>query len=204
MSVKHSINHLGITLLRAADPRVRRIRRQQSRACAHGNKVWRSSLVMMDYLVDNPPLANSCALDLGCGWGALAVHLAVNFDAQVTALDIDPRVEPLVKLHANINDCDVNFVVGDLATIGTAELATYTVIVGADICFWDEIIEPLFELIIHARELNRPTILIADPGRPPFWTLADRCVAELGAEVISRTIYDPWRTQKFILRIADE
>ncbi len=203
MNPMHGINHHGITLLRAADPRVRRIRRSLPKASAHGNKIWRSSLAIMDYFIDNPLPTRSRVLDIGCGWGAVAVHLAKHFDADVTALDIDPRVGPLVKLHCDINSCRVNFVARDLATLGRDEVAGYNWLVGADICFWDAIVEPLFNLIARTDEPKRPSILIADPGRPPFWELADLCVAEFGAEVISRNSYTPRRVQTFFLRIEN-
>ncbi|MDE0763002.1 MAG: class I SAM-dependent methyltransferase [Cellvibrionales bacterium] len=204
MNPMHGINHHGITLLRAADPRVRRIRRSLPKASAHGNKIWRSSLAIMDYFIDNPLPASSRVLDIGCGWGAVAVHLAKHFDADVTALDIDPRVELLVKLHSDINNCRVNFSARDLATLDSREINSYHTIVGADICFWDAIVEPLFNLISRSNGPKPPAVLIADPGRPPFWELAERCVEAFDAEVISRNSYIPRRAQTFFLRIENE
>jgi predicted nicotinamide N-methyase len=204
MNPAHGINHHGIALLRAADPRVRRIRRSLPKASAHGNKIWRSSLAIMDYCIDNPLPTRSRVLDIGCGWGAVAVHLAKHFDADVTALDIDPRVEPLVKLHCDINNCDVNFSTRDLATLNSDEINSYHAIIGADICFWDAIVEPLFNMIARSSGPKPPTILIADPGRPPFWELAERCVEEFDAEIISRNSYTPRRTQTFFLRLENE
>jgi len=49
-----------------------------------------------------------------------------------------------------------------------------------DICFRGDLIEPLFGLIRRACTVGA-RIAIADPGRPPFQTLASRCVSELGA-----------------------
>ena len=79
---------------------------------------------------------------------------------------------------------------------------TIHTLMGTDICFWDEMTSPLFDLLTLARSAGTEQILIADPGRPPFWDLAERCVAELGAEIITRRIYEPWKTEKFILAIG--
>jgi hypothetical protein len=73
--------------------------------------------------------------------------------------------------------------------------------VGTDICFWDELTEPLFELIGLALESGVERIIIADPGRPPFWDLVDLCMQNFAAEVVTRRIYQPWKTEKFILSI---
>jgi hypothetical protein len=45
-------------------------------------------------------------------------------------------------------------------------------------------------------------ILIADPGRPPFWALAELCAEKLGSEVITRRINQPWKSEKYILVIT--
>ena len=39
-------------------------------------------------------------------------------------------------------------------------------LMGTDICFWDEMTTPLFELIQRARAAGVEQVLIADPGRP--------------------------------------
>ena len=98
----------------------------------------------------------------------------------------------------------VNFSTRDLATLNSDEINSYHAIIGADICFWDAIVEPLFNMIARSSGPKPPTILIADPGRPPFWELAERCVEEFDAEVISRNSYTPRRTQTFFLRLENE
>jgi hypothetical protein len=46
-------------------------------------------------------------------------------------------------------------------------------------------------------------IVIADPGRPPFWSLCEHAVETLDAEIVTRRIYEPWRTEKFLLVIEN-
>jgi predicted nicotinamide N-methyase len=198
----HWIDYLGIKALRASHPGVRRLKRQQrGYNSAHGNKVWRSSFVLMDYLTTYPPEPNSRVLDVGCGWGLTGVFLAKEYGAQVTGIDIDKSVGPFLDLQASINECHIDFQVRGFESLSTQELNTFNTIVGADICFWDELTEPLFELICLALKSDVQRIIIADPGRPPFWNLVDLCVQNVAAEVVSRRIYEPWKTEKYILII---
>ncbi|GIR41395.1 MAG: hypothetical protein CM15mP51_21750 [Porticoccaceae bacterium] len=73
-------------------------------------------------------------------------------------------------------------------------------IVGSDICFWDEMTLPVLKFIKRSLKTHVKRIVIADPGRPPFWNLVDEC-HKLGGEVFSRRIYKPWKTEKHILVI---
>ena len=198
----HWIDYLGIKALRASHPGVRRLKRQQrGYNSAHGNKVWRSSFVLMDYLTTYPPEPNSRVLDVGCGWGLTGVFLAKEYGAQVTGIDIDKSVGPFLDLQASINECHIDFQARGFESLSTQELNTFNTIVGTDICFWDELTEPLFELICLALKSDVQRIIIADPGRPPFWNLVDLCVQNVAAEVVSRRIYEPGKTGKYILII---
>ena len=199
---KHLISFMGINALRSSHPGVRKLKRRQQGHSAHGNKVWRSSFVLMDYLStwEIPECAK--VLDIGCGWGLAGIYLAKNYQAQVTGLDIDEGVEPYLRLQAEVNHCTVDFQARSFESLQETELANYHTIMGTDICFWDEMTTPLFNLLQLARSAGTEQILIADPGRPPFWDLAERCVENLGAEIITRKIYQPWKTEKFILAIG--
>ena len=200
-NTSHSIDYLGIKALRSRHPTIRKLKRQQQGHSAHGNKVWRSSFVLMDYLTTYPPTTSSKILDVGCGWGLTGIFLAKKYSARVTAIDIDPSVEPFLQLQASVNKCDIAFQARSFETLTQADLSTYDSIIAADICFWDELTEPLFELIGLALESGVERIMIADPGRPPFWDLVDLCMQNFAAEVVTRRIYQPWKTEKFILSI---
>ena len=201
-SNNHWIDYLGIKALRSSHPGVRRLKRQQKGYnSAHGNKVWRSSFVLMDYLTTYPPEENTQVLDIGCGWGLTGLFLAKKYGAQVTGIDIDASVAPFLALQASINDCQIDFQARGFESLSAEELTAFSTIVGTDICFWDELTEPLFELIGLALETGVEHIMIADPGRPPFWDLVDLCMQNFSAEVVTRRIYQPWKTEKFILSI---
>ena len=194
-------NYLGIKALQTNHPTVKKIKRQQSGHTAHGNKIWRSNFVLIDYLSTYPPNQNSKILDIGCGWGLTSIYLAKIFDAKVTASDIDPNVEAFLKLHKSINQCDIKFQTKAFQDYSEQDLNQYDVIVSSDICFWDELVEPLIDFIDRAKHAGVRNIYIADPGRPPFWALCDLCVEAHDAEIVTRRIYEPLKTEKFILSI---
>jgi predicted nicotinamide N-methyase len=203
-TISHFVDYLGIKALQSRHPAIRRLKRQQQGHSAHGNKVWRSSFVLMDYLTTYPPKTSSRILDVGCGWGLTGIFLAQQYSANVTGIDIDPNVEPFLQLHASINKCSIVFQARGFETLTQADLSTYDSIIAADICFWDEMVNPLFEFIGLALEAGVQRILIADPGRPPFWSLCDKCVESLDASIVSRRLYEPWKTEKFILIIENQ
>jgi len=208
----------GVYALRASHAGVRRLKRQLGNHSAHGNKVWRSSLVMMDYLYDNPLPDGSRVMDLGCGWGFGGIFLAKRQRAMVTAVDIDPSVEPFLNLQAATNGIEtvteltapgqLCFQPGRFEKLSQQQLGGQHTLIGADICFWDELAELLFKLIRRALKGGCQQIIIADPGRPPFWGLVDRCIEVLdgrhGVEVgvLTRRIYAPLKTEKYLLKIT--
>jgi len=202
--ISQFIDYLGIKALRSGHPAIRRLKRQQQGHSAHGNKVWRSSFVLMDYLTTYPPKASNRILDVGCGWGLTGIFLAKQYSANVTGIDIDPSVEPFLQLHARINKCSIVFQAKGFESLTKDDFSAYDEIIAADICFWDEMVNPLFEFIGLALEAGVQRILIADPGRPPFWSLCDKCVESLDASIVSRRIYEPWKTEKFVLIIENQ
>ena len=198
------MEYLGVKALQTNHPAVKKIKRQQSGHTAHGNKIWRSNFVLMDYLSTYPPNQNSKILDIGCGWGLTSIYLAKIFEAKVTASDIDPNVEAFLRLHSSINKCDIKFQIKAFQDYSEQDLSHYDAIVSSDICFWDELVEPLIKFINRAKCSGVKNIYIADPGRPPFWALCDQCVGAYDAEIVKRKIYEPLKTEKFILAINNQ
>ena len=198
------MEYLGVKALQTNHPAVKNIKRQQSGHTAHGNKIWRSNFVLMDYLSTYPPNQNSKILDIGCGWGLTSIYLAKIFEAKVTASDIDPNVEAFLRLHSSINKCDIKFQIKAFQDYSEQDLSHYDAIVSSDICFWDELVEPLIKFINRAKCSGVKNVYIADPGRPPFWALCDQCVGAYDAEIFTRKIYEPLKTEKFILAINNQ
>ncbi|MGB0473271.1 MAG: class I SAM-dependent methyltransferase [Porticoccaceae bacterium] len=204
MSNQHIIHHFGLKILRSTHPEVRKIKRKQQGHSAHGNKVWRSSFALIDYLETYPIEAHSKVLEIGCGWGLSGLYAAKNQQADVTGIDIDASVQPYFALQNAINDSVVKFQQRSFESLTTEELNQYQYIIGSDICFWDEMTDPLFDLIERAIKSGVKKILIADPGRPPFWELGDRCAQRLNSEIITRRIYQPFKSEKYILAITNQ
>ena len=202
MREQHIHLYKGLKVLKSSHPEVRKIKRQQSGHSAHGNKVWRSSFVMLDYLETHPLEDNSRALEIGCGWGLTGLYLSKFQNIDVKGIDIDPSVKPYFDLQNKINGCELNFEACSFEALSYQTLSEYQYLLGTDICFWDELTQPLFDLIQKARTAGVKKILIADPGRPPFWALAERCADKLGSEVITRRIDQPWKSEKYILVIT--
>jgi predicted nicotinamide N-methyase len=198
---RHFIEYLGIKALRSTHPGVRRLKRKQNGHSAHGNKVWRSSFVLMDYLTTNPLKTQTNVLDIGCGWGLTGLFLAKQYQARVTGIDIDNSVAPFLALQAQANQCEINFQARGFESLSAEELGQYQLVIGTDICFWDELTQPLFELLKRSVNAGVERIIIADPGRPPYWALVDLCVQAFDAAVVTRRIYEPWKTEKYLLVI---
>ena len=200
---KHYTEFLGVKALSSAHPEVKKLKYKNPNHSAHGNKNWRSSFVLMDYLKDNPPAFNDKVLEIGCGWGLISIFISTHFESDIHSVDIDPAVRPFFSIQSKFNNVDTKICIGDFTKFKIEELSKYNLIVGSDICFWDEMTIPVLKFIKRSLKTNVKRIVIADPGRPPFWNLVDEC-HKFGGEVFSRRIYKPWKTEKHILVIRNE
>jgi len=191
-----------IVLPKSQHPLVRKLRRAGYEPSLHGNKVWRTSTVLMDYLLAHPPRKNARIMDIGCGWGALSTFMAVHFNARVSAVDADASLQPYVEMVATLNAVSrVEFIARRFENITQRDLTGIHTLVGSEICFWDEMTKPLYNLIRRALRAGVKRILIADPGRPPFLNLVDLCVDKLDADMFGHTITQPVKSEKFILQV---
>ena len=187
----HTLQTRGITLLRASHREVRRLKRANHLPSLHGNKVWNSSFLIMDHLQENPLRPGQHLMDIGCGWGPLSVFAAHQFGCRVTGVDADQDVFPYLQLLSDINQVQVMPLKARFQQLTQARLGDVDMITGADICFWDELVPVLYNLIRRALRAGVEQIIIADPGRSPFYALAERCEGRLNAEVIERNSTDP-------------
>ena len=148
----HTIRTRGITLLRSGHKEIRRLKRANHTPSIHGNKIWNSSYLIMDHLTKSKVTADQHLMDIGCGWGPLSIFSAKRFGCQVTAVDADPDVYPYLDLHATINKVQVTPLQTRFEKLTKARLANVDIVVGADICFWDELTPVLYNLI---RQIGR-------------------------------------------------
>ena len=62
--------------------------------------------------------------------------------------------------------------------------------IAADICFWEELIDPVTRMIECAIESGTKRIMISDPRRAPFFSVADTILSEYGGELVEWRVGD--------------
>ncbi len=140
-------------------------------------------------------------MDLGCGWGPASVYCAKHFHSKVTGVDVDREVFPYLEVLSKINEVTVSPLERRFDQLRTARLLEENLIIGADICFWDELVRQLQNLIARAMRGGVARIVIADPGRLGFYKLADYCEKRWDATLIEWCALEPMRTHGGVLEI---
>lgn len=187
MTTQHTREAFGIQYLTSSHKDIRRLRKAQGVAELHGNKVWKSALVLMDYLRECPLAPGSRVLELGCGWGLSGIFCAKIFDAEVVSLDADESVFPFVELHAALNGVTAHTYCARFEDLTVEALSGFDAIIGADICFWDEMVGPLEHVLDCALAAEVGRIVLTDPGRPTF-----RALANAMEESYEDVVYTDW------------
>jgi predicted nicotinamide N-methyase len=85
--------------------------------------------------------------------------------------------------------------------LSATELTEIDLLIGSEICFWDAMEDSMFELIKKAKESSVNNILIADPGRPPFMNLAQRCKKAFNGQLLEWYVREPKWVYRNILLI---
>jgi predicted nicotinamide N-methyase len=155
----------------------------------------------MDYLHTHSPEHYNSVIDVGCGWGLAGIWCAKTLGAEVTSVDADPNVFPYLQAAASINDVSTGHLVSRFEKLTTKKLAEYDMLIAADICFWDELVDPVANMVNRAVKAGVKQILIADPERSPFFEVADRCMRRHCAEVVEWETKSPLSAQGAILVI---
>ncbi|MFL0809277.1 MAG: methyltransferase [Agarilytica sp.] len=187
MSDKLQREAFGLTILKNSHPDIRKIRKETGHPSIHGNKFWKSTFLLMDYLNEYPPKKGAKILEIGCGWGLGGIYCAKAFKARVVSLDADDTVFPYLEHHAKINKVESNTWKCRYEKVRKEDLKDFDLMIGADICFWDEMVKPLYNLTKRAREAG-VRVVMTDPGRPTFRELAEKSADKMGA------VYDNWST----------
>ncbi len=199
---KHINDVYGVYTLKKKHKLVKRLRKQ-AEPSIHGTKVWDSSYLVMDYLERNPLTAGSRVMDLGCGWGALSIYCAVRQQAKVTAVDADENVFPYLKVQAALNDIKLKTKCKKFHKISRNTLAKHNVVLGSDICFWENMVASLYKTIKKSLQAGVHEIIIADPGRDPFLRLAKKCKNKFDAELIEHNTSYPAAVDGYLLIISN-
>jgi predicted nicotinamide N-methyase len=201
MPNRNKIRAHGLVALLASHPEVRKLKRHHSPS-VHGNKFWKSSWVLIDYFSRRGLPPGARVMEVGCGWGLASIYCAKKHQAAVTCVDIDEEVFPFLQLHAAQNDVHVQTMRKGFDALRTRDLERIDVLIGADICFWDEMTDALRRLIGRALRAGVKLILISDPGRPPFQELQEYFVAKEQGEALDWTAQRPRRMHGQMLRIG--
>lgn len=187
----------------SAHPAIRKVRRAGAEPSIHGNKLWKSSALLIDYLQKHPPEHRAKVLDVGCGWGVAGIWCAKTFGSHVTALDADPDVFPFLQVAAKLNQVEITPLVSQFEELSIEKLSEYDMLIGADICFWDELADPVTNMVDRAVTAGVKHILIADPEREPFHNMAQRCVDRHLADLIEWQASSPVTARGAIMIIEN-
>ena len=174
MAVKTHRQAFGLKILNSNHARIRQLKREGKVAEIHGNKFWNSSYLIMDHLKRNPLPKRARVLEIGCGWGLLGLYCAKQFGNRVCGIDADENVLPYLNVHAEINGLKMLGEKKTFKQLSVKYLSNFDIVMGADICFWDEMSEELYKLMGRAKKAGIKQIMISDPCRPPFTALATK------------------------------
>jgi predicted nicotinamide N-methyase len=200
--IKKEINAYGIKVLLSPHKAIRSLKRD-FKPDSHGNRFWWSSWLLMDYFERTGLEQGSRVLEIGCGWGLASIYCAKAHKAMVTGADIDRNVLPYAMLHAEINSVDVNFIRKGFESFTKKDLEGFDVILGADICFWENMTRPLKNLIKRAQKAGVKEMFISDPVRSPFEELSKYFTDRGEGEVLDWTSGEPREILGQILRISN-
>lgn len=189
----------GVTMPTSSHPDIRKVRRAGHEPTIHGNKLWKSSCLLIDYMKKHRPEHTGRVIDVGCGWGISGIWCAKKFDSKVTSVDADPKVFPYLEATAEINEVSTEHQVSRFEKLSKRQLSQFDMLIAADICFWDELVDPVTKLVNRAVKAGVKHILIADPGRPTFTEMAERCVEKHYAEIIDYEVKKPIKADGYIM-----
>ncbi len=201
MPEDHIYQAYGIYLLRSQHRLIRRLKKRYQPS-VHGHKTWNASFLLMDYLDHKPIAKGTKVLEIGCGWGPASVYCASRFKAKVTGLDIDREVFPFLDVLAELNGVKVKRLVSKFENLKTKQLADFHTIVGSDVCFWDSMVKPLYQLVNRAMKAGTQRFIITDPGRPTFYELADMCSKKFKVKLSEWYAVEPERFEGEIVEIT--
>jgi len=197
---KSEIRAHGVRVLLSRHPEVRKLK-EYNIPSNHGNKFWTSSWLLMDYFKRRGLPKGSRIMEVGCGWGLSGIYCAKKHGAVVTGVDIDPDVFPFLNLHAEINKVKVSTMQKGFNGLRIRHLKDFHVMIGSDICFWNQMVDPLKRLIGRALRAGIERVFIADLGRATFLELGEYFVEKGKGEMVDWTVHRPRRIQGYILKI---
>lgn len=202
-SSPQQFERFSIHRMSASHPAMRKLRRDGHIASIHGNKHWPAADLLMDYFEQNPMPKRKRVIDAGCGWGLGGIYCARRFKSSVLGVDADDAVFPYLQAHAELNGVEIEEYNGTFQKVKGKLLDDVYAVIGADICFWDEMVKPLHGLIKRSLEAGAKRVAIADPGRSPFFKLSEKCAKKYGGELLEWQSDEYPELDGFILEIRN-
>ena len=199
--VRAEILDYGVRVLRSRHLGIRELKRLHSPAY-QGFRVWASSWLLMDFFKHRGLHHGVRILDVGCGWGLAGIYCAKNHGATVTAVDIDSEVFPYLHLHEEINKVEIATMQKGFDGLRAKHVKNFDIVIGADICFWDSMVDSLKRFIYRALKTTVCMVLIADPGRTPFEELGEHFVEKRIGRILEWAVSHPYPIQGRILKIG--
>ena len=199
-SERSEISAYGVRALLSRNSRVRKLKRKYT-PTIHGTKQWTASWLLIDYINQCGMRKGTHVMDVGCGWGLAGIYCAKGHGATVTGVDMDPDVFPYLRLHARLNGVDIGTMSADFDGLNDSVLEDIDVVIGSDICFWDTMVDPLKRFIRRAIGAGVRSVIIADPGRPPFENAARYFARNKMGSVFDWAANTPRSNQGRILRV---
>ena len=198
---KKYFTYNGVKVLRSNHRDIRKLKNIYKPAL-HGFRVWPSSWLLMDYFMRKKVEPDLRIIEIGCGWGITGISCVKNFKSVVTCIDRDSAVFPYVNLHAKINNVTVKTIQSDFDDIGENVMKNKDIMIGSDICFWDNMVDTLITLILRALKNGIKKIIIADPGRSTFERMGEYFLNDGRGKLINRDISLPYNIQGRILTVT--
>ncbi len=123
------------------------------------------------------------------------------FKAHVTGVDVDKDVFPFLNVLSALNDVTVKPLNKKFQEITPKRLGEHDVVIGSDICFWQNMVKPVQQLVGRALAAGVKRVIITDPGRPTFYDLADRCAKKWTVELNEWYALEPTRSTGEVLEV---
>ena len=167
-----SIHNIKIPL--SSDKQIQKIKRKNKKPISHGNKVWNSSLTIIDFLSRYNLQNINTAVDIGCGWGVVLAYLQKQ-GLDCGGIDIDKSMQDYVDVVNKINKTNVDVLYLDYTELPKEVFTKIDLVIGCDICYWEGHVQNIVDLVKKAK----CPVLIADPGRDTFWELTQQVKGNL-------------------------
>jgi len=174
-----TIHNIKIPLSTNKD--IQKIKRKGDKPISHGNKVWNSSITIIDFLSRYNLQKVDTAIDVGCGWGVVLAYLQKQ-GIDCGGIDIDDSMQDYVDVVNKINKTKVDVLYMDYKDLPKEVFKRIDLVVGCDICYWENHVSNITDLIKKAK----CPVLIADPGRDTFWELTEKVKGNLHEVVLKK------------------